>query len=53
MKPARRRIYSWAVFLVLLIVFLAIVWVILHTEPAAGPDYQGALLILVQQMCLF
>ncbi len=43
MNPARRRIYSWAIFLALLLVFLAIVWVVLHTEPAAAPDYQGRL----------
>lgn len=51
MDPQRRRIFSWAIFVLLLLVFLAVVWMIFHIEPTATPDYQGKLRCPSQSLC--
>jgi uncharacterized membrane protein len=43
MQVTRRRLYAWAIFVALLLVFLAAVWMIFHIEPTVAPDYQGSL----------
>jgi hypothetical protein len=43
MQVERRRLYTWAIFVALLLVFLAVVWMIFHIEPTAAPDYEGSL----------
>lgn len=43
MDPRQRRAISWAVFVLLLLIFLAVVWMVFHIEPTATPDYQDSL----------
>ena len=39
MNRKRRSLYKWIIFFVLLLVFIAGVWMLFHSEPAATPDF--------------
>jgi cbb3-type cytochrome oxidase subunit 3 len=41
MELRRKAIYSWMIFILLLLAFLAVVWVVYHREPAPPADYDG------------
>jgi cbb3-type cytochrome oxidase subunit 3 len=44
MELRRKVVYSWMIFIILLLAFLAVVWVVYHREPAPPADYDGSIL---------